>query len=87
MAMKRLGRYAPRAAGRPPGFLYFLCVWHNYLELDEPYESEPEPKRPRPNPPQTCRVCGGFARVPFAVCNFCGDRPSWHHGRCCPARR
>ena len=33
-----------------------------------------------------CSVCGAFARVPFPNCNFCGARPSYHHGRCCAAR-
>ena len=31
-----------------------------------------------------CCICGRFARVPFAECNYCGDAPSYHHGRCCP---
>ena len=37
-------------------------------------------------PPNTCRICGDYARVPFARCNFCGDAPSFHHGRCCPMK-
>ena len=37
-------------------------------------------------PPNTCRICGGYARVPFQRCWYCGDAPSYHHGRCCPAK-
>ena len=32
---------------------------------------------------QTCCVCHEFARIPFRRCNFCGQSPSYHHGRCC----
>ena len=33
----------------------------------------------------TCEYCGRPSPgIPFARCNFCGARPSWHHGRCCP---
>ena len=33
----------------------------------------------------TCRVCGRPSPdIPFRWCNFCPERPSWHHGRCCP---
>ena len=35
----------------------------------------------------TCEYCGRPSPgIPFARCNFCGARPSWHHGRCCPWR-
>ena len=44
------------------------------------------PRRPPPPPPPRCSICGEFARVPFRYCRFCGNSPSWHHGRCCPAR-
>ena len=37
-----------------------------------------------PMPGRFCCICGKFARVPFAKCNYCGDSPSYHHGRCCP---
>ena len=33
----------------------------------------------------TCRVCGRPSPgIPFRWCRFCPERPSWHHGRCCP---
>ena len=32
-----------------------------------------------------CDVCRCYAELPFASCYFCGDTPSWHHGRCCPS--
>ena len=31
-----------------------------------------------------CSICYDRARVPFDECWFCGQSPSWHHGRCCP---
>ena len=31
-----------------------------------------------------CSICFERARVPFDECWFCGQSPSWHHGRCCP---
>jgi hypothetical protein len=31
-----------------------------------------------------CSICSQRADVPFFRCNFCGDSPSFHHGRCCP---
>ena len=38
-----------------------------------------------PYPPYNyCSICWRYARVPFRWCSFCGDSPSWHHGRCCP---
>ena len=37
-----------------------------------------------PRPFGRCSNCWGPARVPFEVCWYCGDRPSRHHGRCCP---
>ena len=33
-----------------------------------------------PMPGSFCCICGKFARVPFARCNYCGDSPSYHHG-------
>jgi hypothetical protein len=33
-----------------------------------------------------CCYCGIPAFIPYADCNFCGDQPSYHHGRCCPNR-
>ena len=30
-----------------------------------------------------CDICHEFARVPFASCWFCSDKPCYHHGRCC----
>ena len=38
----------------------------------------------RPVPGWYCCICGQFAKVPFDRCNYCGDTPSYHHGRCCP---
>jgi hypothetical protein len=35
---------------------------------------------------ETCCICHEFARIPFARCYFCGEAPSYHHGRCCTAR-
>ena len=37
-----------------------------------------------------CEYCGYWhpqSQFPFPNCNFCGARPSYHHGRCCPSRR
>ena len=33
-----------------------------------------------------CEYCLGFAKVPFAQCWYCGSKPSYHHGRCCPLK-
>ena len=33
-----------------------------------------------------CEYCYQYARVPFEVCWYCGDRPCYHHGRCCPLK-
>jgi hypothetical protein len=33
-----------------------------------------------------CNLCLQYANVPFFKCNFCGDSPSFHHGRCCPEK-
>jgi len=30
-----------------------------------------------------CCICGGHASVPFPSCSYCGEKPSYHHGRCC----
>ena len=35
-------------------------------------------------PGRFCCICGGYARVSFAACSYCGDSPSYHTGRCCP---
>ena len=35
-----------------------------------------------------CEICHekhGDEEFPFQKCWKCGDAPSWHHGRCCPA--
>ena len=63
-----------------------LTLQHMLSMIHVLLPSEPDPKRPRPEPHQTCRICGGYARVPFQRCQFCGDSSSWHHGRCCPGR-
>ena len=42
---------------------------------EEPYDTPPY---------NVCEICGEYGRVPFRWCSFCGDSPSWHHGRCCP---
>ena len=34
-----------------------------------------------------CDVCRNTCGVPFARCWYCGDSPSYHHGRCCPSLR
>ena len=34
-----------------------------------------------------CEICGWWDHLspfPFPNCYWCGDRPSYHHGRCCP---
>ena len=31
-----------------------------------------------------CEFCHTWANVPYQQCNYCGKRPSWHHGNCCP---
>ena len=47
---------------------------------------------PEPEPMDievVCEVCNRRypgERFPFARCNFCGDAPSFHHGRCCPEK-
>ena len=33
-----------------------------------------------------CEYCLGIATVPFAQCWYCGIKPSYHHGRCCPMK-
>ena len=30
-----------------------------------------------------CDRCLQLAEVPYNICWFCGESPSWHHGRCC----
>ena len=32
-----------------------------------------------------CAICQGPAQVPYDRCRHCGESPSFHHGRCCPA--
>ena len=32
-----------------------------------------------------CDVCRKTCGVPFSRCWYCGDSPSYHHGRCCPS--
>jgi len=42
------------------------------------------PQQPEPaDVDPVCEVCLTFARVPYRFCSFCGDAPSYHHGRCC----
>jgi len=33
-----------------------------------------------------CDVCRRSCGIPFPKCWFCGESPSYHHGRCCPSR-
>ena len=34
-----------------------------------------------------CEYCGTHMKGgPYRGCSFCGARPSWHHGRCCPSQ-
>ena len=33
-----------------------------------------------------CSICGEVARTPYSSCYYCNDRPSFHHGHCCPNR-
>ena len=36
-----------------------------------------------------CDYCGWWhpnSPFPFPSCNFCGETPSYHHGRCCPLK-
>jgi len=33
-----------------------------------------------------CSVCGEAARTPHPSCYYCNDKPSYHHGQCCPNR-
>lgn len=49
-------------------------------------DREPKTKRPRPAVCEFCRQRFPPEIFPFEACFFCGDRPSWHHGRCCPQR-
>jgi len=40
-------------------------------------------------PLRVCEFCGRCypgEQFPFPQCRFCGDSPSWHHGRCCLER-
>jgi hypothetical protein len=56
-----------------------------YLNLpDKMTETSSGDSTSLPMPGRFCCICGKFARVPFARCNYCGDSPSYHHGRCCP---
>ena len=34
---------------------------------------------------EQCNVCRRSCGVPFARCWYCGESPSYHHGRCCPS--
>jgi hypothetical protein len=40
----------------------------------------------RNDPTKRCEICDAFSSVPHALCWYCGAAPSWHHGRCCPAK-
>ena len=33
-----------------------------------------------------CEFCWMEGGTPFNLCRYCGDAPSWHHGRCCPLK-
>ena len=38
---------------------------------------------------EECEVCGNKREgeyIPFYNCRFCGERPTMHHGKCCPKR-
>ena len=59
---------------------------------ESPTETESKPvrfaiQRSKQSVDRTCNKCGTFARVPFQNCMYCGDMPSYHHGRCCPYNR
>ena len=58
-----------------------LRIWEAFRPRGDAYLA-----RYGPDPPvdRVCYICGGFGRVPFAECWYCGASPSWHHGRCCP---
>ena len=37
--------------------------------------------------PIACEHCGETSPgIPFKDCRFCGEKPCYHHGRCCPKR-
>ena len=51
-----------------------------------PSAEDIEVPAPPEDDPGVCEVClrrFPGERFPFAMCRRCGDRPSWHHGRCC----
>ena len=53
-----------------------------YLETDnESLNVFPEVKC------EFCDECALGEEFPFEHCRSCGDRPSWHHGRCCPEKQ
>ena len=58
-----------------------------YLPMHQPLRTL---YRRNPREDARCLFCGEDLRHrngwtgPFAHCWFCLDRPSWHHGRCCP---
>jgi len=33
-----------------------------------------------------CSICQEPARAPYPSCYYCNERPSYHHGGCCPSR-
>ena len=55
-----------------------------FHHVDQEGDEVTQRLRKEPMPGRLCCLCGEFARVPFAKCNYCGETPSYHHGRCCP---
>ena len=47
-----------------------------------PITSDSEAESVVAKEPEFCEICCKWGG-PFRQCNFCGDRPSRHHGRCC----
>ena len=47
------------------------------------------PQDPTAPVPRSCEICRQLydgETLPFEHCRYCGDTPSYHHGRCCPRR-
>jgi hypothetical protein len=55
-------------------------------QMSEPRPSSSNTNNNKVRPRGHCCYCGVAAFIPYAECNFCGEKPSYHHGRCCPNR-
>jgi hypothetical protein len=53
-----------------------------HTTIDPAHSNRTSTVRPRGH----CCYCGIAAFIPYEECKFCGEKPSYHHGRCCPNR-